>query len=326
MEESTGSEVSSESSESHEPSSEETSTGESNTGSEAATEAVGDLQDKLQQAVDAGANDKQLKQMIKEFDLKVNGKSVKHTMDFSDEEAVKRELQKAYAFNDVSQEYATVRKQLNAKIAEWKNNPEQALQDLGIDPLEYAEKRINKEVEELKKDPQQKALEEAQRKLDAYAAKEKEAQERHEQSEREREDSEALSVLKQEITQALDKHPYIKPTELTERRVADMMAHYSHKFPNITAEQVIPHVENEMKAEFNALLEALPDDYLEKFFGKNAIDKLAKKFTKSAPVAKKPTPVTASMAKTATASGAKQGNEAQNKPKRTFEQIMASRK
>ncbi len=326
MEESTGSEISTESTESNASNGGESLTGESNTGSEAAADAVGDLQDQLQQAVDAGADAKEIKQMIKEFDLKVNGKNIKHKMDFSDEEAVKRELQKAYAFNDVSQEYATVRKQLNAKIADWKNNPEQALQDLGIDPLDFAEKRINKEVEELKKDPVQKAMEEKDRKIAEYMAKEQAAQQATEQAERERADNEALSVLKQEITQALEKHPYIKPTELTERRVADMMAHYSHKFPDITAEQVIPHVENEMKAEFNALLEALPDDYLEKFFGKNAIDKLTKKFTKSAPVVKKPTPVTASMAKTATASGAKQAAEAQNKPKRSFEDLMRGMK
>lgn len=284
------------------------------------------LQDKLAEAVEDGASEKEIKQMIKEFELKVNGKTIKHKLDLSDEEAVRKELQKAYAFNEVSQEYATVRKQLNAKIAEWKNDPTQALKDLGIDDLDFAEKRINREVEDLKKDPQQKAFEEAQRKIQEYEAKERAATERAEALEREKEDQEAYASLKQEIQDALSDHPYIKPTELTERRVADMMAHYSAKFPDITAAQVIPMVENEMKAEFNDLLEALPEEYIEKFIGKNGIDKLTKKFTKPAILAKKPAqkaPITASQVKVPTSQGVKEAAKADIKIKRTFEDLMS---
>lgn len=285
------------------------------------------LQDKLAEAVEDGASEKEIKQMIKEFELKVNGKTIKHKLDLSDEEAVRKELQKAYAFNEVSQEYATVRKQLNAKIAEWKNDPTQALKDLGIDDLDFAEKRINREVEDLKKDPQQKAFEEAQKKIQEYEARERAAIERAEALEREKEDQEAYASLKQEIQDALSDHPYIKPTELTERRVADMMAHYSAKFPEITAAQVIPMVESEMKAEFNDLLEALPEEYIEKFIGKNGIEKLAKKFTKPSIVAKKPVakaPVTASQVKVPTSQGVKEAAKADVKVKRTFEDLMSS--
>lgn len=308
------------------------STEESSEGGESAQvgEVQGEveaLQDKLAEAVEDGASEKEIKQMIKEFELKVNGKTIKHKLDLSDEEAVRKELQKAYAFNEVSQEYATVRKQLNAKIAEWKNDPTQALKDLGIDDLDFAEKRINREVEDLKKDPQQKAFEEAQKKIQEYEAKERAATEKAEALEREKQDQEAYASLKQEIQDALSDHPYIKPTELTERRVADMMAHYSAKFPDITAAQVIPMVESEMKAEFNDLLEALPEEYIEKFIGKNGIEKLAKRFTKPAPVAKKvapKAPVTASQVKVPTSQGVKDAARVENKPKKTFEELMSS--
>lgn len=304
----------------------EESSSQDSSSSEAVESEVENLQEELQQAVEEGATKKEIQQMIKEFELKVNGKTIKHKLDLSDEEAVRRELQKAYAFNEVSQEYATVRKQLNSKIAEWKNNPEQALKDLGIDDLEFAEKRINKEVEELKKDPQQKALEEAQRKIQEFEAKERAKEEKERQEANERADQEALAVLQQEITEALTSHPFIKPTEASQRRVADMMAHYSVKFPNVTAEQVLPIVENEMKAELNELLEAMPEEYIEKFLGKNAIDKLAKKFTKAAPPVKKAppkAPITTSQVKVPTATGAKQSETANIKPKRTFEEIMS---
>ena len=308
-------------------SSEESS--EESSGEGALENQVEDLQDKLAEAVEDGASNKEIQKMIREFELKVNGKIVKQSLDLNDPEAVKRELQKAYAFNEVSQEYATVRKQLNAKIAEWKNDPAQALRDLGVDDLEFSEKRINREVEDLKKDPQQKALEEAQRRIQEFEAKERAKEEREQQEASEKADQEAYNALKQEIQDALSEHPYIKPTELTERRVADMMAHYSVKFPDITAAQVIPMVENEMKAEFNDLLEALPEEYIEKFLGKNAIEKLAKKFTKPQPSAKKVAPkippTTMSQVKVPTSQGAKQAEAAQIKPKRTFEEIMSSK-
>lgn len=301
----------------------EQSSGESNI--QGAEAAVDELQDKLAEAVEDGASDKEIKQMIKEFELKVNGKTIKRSIDLSNEDQIKRKMQEAEAFGEVSKEYATVRNQLNAKIAAWKNDPEMALRDLGIDPLDYAEKRIAKEVEELKKDPLQKEMEEKDRKIAEYMAKEKADKERAEAAEIEKKDQEALAFLKQEIYDALAKHPYIKPTEMSERRVADMMAHYSVKFPEITAEQVLPHVEAEMKAEFNALIESLPEEYVEKFLGKNAIEKLSKKFTKPAPPIKKAPPVTVNQVKTATSQGVKAAAKAENAPKKSFEDIMAGR-
>jgi hypothetical protein len=327
LESSDNGEISEESSLETEGSEESSESGESAQVGEVQGE-VEALQDKLAEAVEDGASEKEIKQMIKEFELKVNGKTIKHKLDLSDEEAVRKELQKAYAFNEVSQEYATVRKQLNAKIAEWKNDPAQALRDLGVDDLEFSEKRINREVEDLKKDPQQKAMEEKDRKLAEYAAKEKAAEDRALALEQEKQDQEAYASLKQEIQDALSDHPYIKPTELTERRVADMMAHYSSKFPEITAAQVIPMVENEMKAEFNALLESLPEEYIEQFISKNGIEKLAKKFTKAPILAKKPAPkppVTASQVKVPTSQGVKDAAKMESKVKKTFEQIMSGR-
>src|SRR5690554_5823586 len=65
-----------------------------------------DLEAQVQEAVENGASKEEIKNMIKEFELKVNGKTVKTKIDLADEEAIKRELQKAYAFNDVSQKYS----------------------------------------------------------------------------------------------------------------------------------------------------------------------------------------------------------------------------
>jgi hypothetical protein len=285
---------------------------------------VENIQEAVAEAVEKGATQKEIKNMIREYKLKVNGKDVSAKLDLNDEEAVKRELQKAYAFNDVSQEYSSVKKALQERIELWKQNPEQALMDIGVDPKEWAEKVIQEEVENLKKDPKELELEKAQKRIQEFETREAKIKEQMESQRQAQMDQEALSTLKQEVQDAISKHEFIKPNEYTERRVVDMMAYYSEKFPDVTAEQVLPAVEQEIKKEFNTLLNSLPEDYLERFFEKDIIEKLSKRLTRpvSKPVAKKTTPVTPSQVKVPTAQGVK---PAEMGKKLTFEEIMAKR-
>ena len=285
---------------------------------------IEDIQEAVVEAVENGASEKEIKNMIREYKLKVNGKEVSAKLDLSDEEAIKRELQKAYAFNDVSQEYSSVKKALQERIELWKQNPEQALMDIGVDPKEWAEKVIQEEVENLKKDPKELELEKAQKRIQEFEAKEAKLRQQMENQRQAQMDQEALSTLKQEVHEAISKHEFIKPNEYTERRVVDMMAYYSEKFPDVTAEQVLPAVEQEIKKEFNTLLNSLPEDYLEKFFEKDNIEKLSKRLTRpvAKPAAKKPMPVTPSQVKIPTAQGVKPVDTGK---KMTFEEIMAKR-
>lgn len=285
---------------------------------------IEDIQEAVVEAVENGASEKEIKNMIREYKLKVNGKEVSAKLDLSDEEAVKRELQKAYAFNDVSQEYSSVKKALQERIELWKQNPEQALMDIGVDPKEWAEKVIQEEVENLKKDPKELELEKAQKRIQEYEAREAKIKEQLQAQKQAQMDQEALSTLKQEVQEAISKHEFIKPNEYTERRVVDMMAYYSEKFPDVTAEQVLPAVEQEIKKEFNTLLNSLPEDYLEKFFEKDNIEKLSKRLTRpvAKPAPRKTAPVTPSQVKVPTAQGIK---PAETGEKMTFEEIMAKR-
>lgn len=286
---------------------------------------VDNIQEAVAEAVEKGATQKEIKNMIREYKLKVNGKEVSAKLDLNDEEAIKRELQKAYAFNDVSQEYSSVKKALQERIELWKQNPEQALMDIGVDPKEWAEKVIQEEVENLKKDPKELELEKAQKRIQEFEAREAKIREQLEAQKQAQMDQEALNTLKEEVQEAISKHEFIKPNEYTERRVVDMMAYYSERFPDVTAEQVLPAVEQEIKKEFNTLLNSLPEDYLERFFEKDNIEKLSKRLTRRVAkpvVAKKTTPVTPSQVKVPTAQGVK---PTETGKKMTFEEMMSKR-
>lgn len=297
---------------------------ESSGGQQDVEQQTEDFQNQVEEAISEGASKKEVLQMIKEFELKVNGKSVKKSIDLSNEEEVRKELQKAAAFGDLSQTHAQMVKSLQAKINAWKSNPDLLFQDLEMDPLDYAEKRIQKEVDELKKTPEEKKYEEQQRKLMEYEEKERKLQEQLEQQRIEQENQQAYEALRGEIKDAFEGHPGLKYTEKTERRVADMMARYSEKFPDVTASQVIPLVEKEMKEEMNEYLDSMPEEFLSKFLNQNVIDKIAKKVAKPAPKAptKKAPPVNSTQVVAPSANSVKQNQQVQNsKPKKSFEDV-----
>lgn len=288
--------------------------------SQTSQEQVAELQSEIQQAVSEGATKQEVAKLIKEFELKVNGKTVKKSFDLSNDEEIKKELQKAAAFQEVSQTHQQMVKNLQAKIASWKANPELMLKEMEIDDLDFAEKRVQREIDNMKKTPQEKALEEAQAKLLAYQEKERQMEEQLAEQRRQQENQAAYDSLRGEIKSAFEGHEGLKYTEDNERGVADMMAAYSEKFPDITAEQILPLYEKKLQSQFNALLENMPDAYIEKFISKNAIERISNKVKKpvAAPTRPKP-PVTSTQVNVPTTSSVK--NAEKDKPKRTFEDV-----
>ena len=293
---------------------------------ESTAESVNELQDQIQEAVDNGASKKEIQQMIKEFELKVNGKSVKKSIDLSNEDEVRKELQKAAAFQEVSQTHQQMIKNLQSKIEAWKKNPDQIFKDLEIDDNDYLEKRASRELEEMKLTPEQKRIRELEARIAEREEQERLLAERLQAEEQAKKDAEAMEFLKAEITDAISKSSFLKPSEKVERRVADMMAAYSTQYPDITAEQVLPYVEKEIVEEFNEILESMPEDYLDKFFKKQSLDKIGKKFVKPAPPAPKKAPVTSTQVAQPTSQSVERKAEAQaNQKKRSFEELMAAR-
>ena len=289
--------------------------------SESSEESAEELQEEIEEAIENGASEAEVKQMIKEFELKVNGKSVKAKIDLSDEEAVKRELQKAYAFNEVSQEQAQMKKQLQQVFSQWKQNPEQALRDLGIDPDEWAEMTLSKKVEEMKKSPEQIEKEKLQRELEQYRQREIQAKKKMEELELQKQSEQAYQQLEQEIAEAFQDHPNLKHNTYTQRRVAELMSYYHPQYPDITARDVLPILEKELQKEISTILEGVPDKFIEQLVGKQTVDRLTSKFK---PKAAKKKPLTTSQVKQATT--LKKDIQQQNPTKKlTFEEMMSKR-
>lgn len=249
-------------------------------------ESVEELEEELAEAVENGASQQELQNMIKEFELKVNGKTLTKKIDLSDEDAVKRELQKAYAGQLAMQEKAELENALKSRVNDWKNNPWQFFEEIGLDADELAEIRLAQRLEEMKKDPAE--LEREQRELELQQLREqlKAKEEREKELEYEKLQEEAAMQLDLEISEALDAHPSLPATPRVIRQIADTLAWAITPSQDggggfdpdeIAVSDILPTVEAEIRKEISDLMASLPEEMIEQYIGNKGIERLKKK-------------------------------------------------
>lgn len=238
----------------------------------------GELQSAVKEAAENGATKEEIKQMIKEFEVKVNGKKKVVKLDLNDEKDIIRRLQMAEAGQSAMQESAELRKLVETELQRARQNPWDFLKELGLDPDDLAEQRIVQKVEELKKSPEQVEREKLQRELEAARAeleKERSAKEEFKMSQlREA----AKNTLDREVAEAFESNPNLPRTQKTVRRIADAMLWATENgYEDVKVADVMPAVEEEIRREFNEFVAALPEEAIEHFLGKNLLEKMRKK-------------------------------------------------
>ena len=252
-------------------------------------ETVEELEEELEEAIANGASEEELKSMVKEFELKVNGKTLKKRIDLNDEEALKRELQKAYAGQQAMQQKAELERAIGERFSEWKNDPWKFFEELGMDADELAELRMAQRLEEMKKDPAELERERQQKELQQLREQLKAKEEREQQLEYERMQEEAAMQLDNEISDALDAHPTLVASPRVIRQIADTLAWAitpqeegggGFDVDEISVADVLPTVESEIKKEISELMEVLPEELIEQYLGKKGIEKIKRKAIK----------------------------------------------
>ena len=251
---------------------------------EVEAETQEEFEQEVAEAIEDGATDEEIKSMVKKFQLKVNGKTVEREIDLSDDETVKRELQKAAAFQQTAQEAAELKKMYEQEIRRLQNNPWEVLQELGLNPEELNEKFLEERITELKKTPEQIEREKMERELSEARKRLKDIEEQENQRKEQELISQAEAELEEEIIAALDSHKTLPPTQKTMARIADALM-YAMEYaeengydPNsVSVSDVIPHVEDEYRNEMRSLLDNAPEQMLEEYIGKQNIERLRKK-------------------------------------------------
>jgi hypothetical protein len=253
-----------------------------------------DAADVIKQAKEAGASKQEIKQLREVLELKVNGKIVKKEVDWNDKEALKREFQMAYAGREAMAESAELKKLFANEIGRLKSEPWEVLKELGLDPDELAELRIQARIDELSKSPEQKERERLeneklalQKEVEEARSKLKQREEREKELERQKFESEVAQDLETNIIKALDAHKDISASPKIISRIADtMLWAMDNGFEDVSPEDVIPTVRKELRSEINDLLTNLPEDFLEEYIGSKNIERMRKKRIEAAKKAK----------------------------------------
>ena len=238
-------------------------------------ETTEELQGEISDAIDAGASEEEVKSMIKSFELKVNGKTFTKELDLADEEAVKRELQKAHAGQLSMQKVRELEKSYEQALGELKSNPAKFLGEMGMDFDELSYDHLKALNEEQKKSPEEQERDQFQRELEEARAEAKKLREEKDSAEYEKIYADQQKALNDEIGDALSSHSDLPPSQKTFQRIAEtMLWAMENGFDDVKVEDVIPTVKQEIEKEMQETFNEMPLEFYEKFIGKQNMEKL----------------------------------------------------
>lgn len=229
--------------------------------------------DKAEQ--DGDITKKAAQSLKKKLKLKVDGQEIEEEIDLGDEDFLKREFQKAKAFDKRSKEYATQKSQIDQLLQMLQSDPETVLERMGLNVDEFAEKRLTKKLENMKKTPEQLEREKMQSELEELRNEKKRIQEEKDKAEMERLRNEQSTQITNEIIDALDGAKSVLPKKnpLVLQRIAQtMVLAMKNGYPNVTAKDVIPLVEKQWKQEMNSFFAESPEDLIEMLVGKEKLN------------------------------------------------------
>lgn len=233
--------------------------------------------------------EKELEKRIKRLKLKVDGKEIEEEIDLDDEERLIRELQMAKMGQKRAQEKADLEKQVRAFFEALQKDPFAAMQELGFQPEQVIDDYINKQLEQAKKTPEQiekEKLEAELQRLKAEREREKEELKTKELERLQQQEFERYDML---MEKALT-NSNLPKTAYTVKKIADYMLVALEAGKDVTPEDVIPLVQEEMNNDLKEMFSSLPEETIEALLGEQVLNKLRKRRVAKAQEAQKNLP------------------------------------
>lgn len=240
-------------------------------------QAMDEASEIINEAIDNGATEEQVQDMIKKFSLKVFGKEIEKEIDLSDEDAIRQELQWAAAARESMQKAKEYEKSAQALYERARENPWEFMEEIGYNPDELAESRIEQMLQQYQKSPEELAQEQKDAELEELRNRLKEEERIREEVQLKSLQAQYQQDFNREIQEALSATSQLPKNPAIVRRVATAMLDvYNQGYTDVTPKDVIPWVEKQFKEELNSLFEAMPTDVLDKYVSKNITEKLRK--------------------------------------------------
>ncbi len=236
-----------------------------------------ELEQEIQEAAENGASEEEIKDMIRQYTIKVDGKEMVREIDLNNEEEMIRQLQLAAKGQKSTQELAEIKKQYGAGLQEIMANPFKALKALNpdFDPLEYAAKFIEDQYKEHQMSPEEKEARAEKEEL----TKLREERDRLAKEKEEREQAETRRALADEIQDdimsALNGDEDLNPTKEVIGLVAQELMWAVSNGYEMSAAEVLPTVKEQLRQQYEEANSVFKNtDVLKKYMGKSLLEQL----------------------------------------------------
>ena len=219
---------------------------------------------------------------IRELKLKVHGEEITEELPFEIEENpevveyLTKQLQLSKAAQRAMQENSTFQKQVGEFFKDLKSNTKAKLLELGIDPKEFAAQVIEEEIKKAQMSPEQIRQQELEEELNKLKAEAKKREDEFNQKELERLREIEFEKIDTQMTSALEKSDLPKKPYVV-RKMAEYMLIGANNGINLTAEDVLPLVREELLGDLQEIINSLPEDKAEEFIGKEVLTRFRKK-------------------------------------------------
>lgn len=224
------------------------------------------------------------KKMLKSLKIKFNGKEYDEQLPFEipdNPEAIKymqNKLQMDKLARVKSQESANQQKMMTEFMDALKKDPRKVLSDpsIGVDLKRIAAELIEEEIENSRKSPEQLEKEKLEAELKAMKderEKEKEEFNKRELERLQQQEFERYDMLMSKAIEGSDlpKSPYII------KKMADYMLMGLQSGIDVSPEDVLPLVREEMQNDLREMFAVMPEEVIESIVGKETINRIRKK-------------------------------------------------
>lgn len=236
-----------------------------------------ELEEEIEDAIEKGASEEEVKSMIRQYTLKVDGKEFVRDLDLDDDEAVKAMMQKAHKGQMTMQEKAEQEKLFGEFLEGVKADPFKMMKMINpdFDPVEYSSSYFDELLKESELAPEEREAQARQREFEETKAEldrmKKEAQDKKDQEE----NAAIAKEIEADIMSALDADDELVADRETVAMVAGHLHWAASRGIEITAAEVLPTVREEIKEQFQKAAGRLKSpQLLKKYMGDNLMEKL----------------------------------------------------
>jgi hypothetical protein len=245
---------------------------------EVAAETEAELEEEIQDAIEDGASEEEVKNMIRQFTLKVDGKEFVKEIDLNDEDALTKQFQLAAKGQQSMQELQELKNAYSHELKRIMSDPLKVLQELdpNFDPLDISAKYIDELTKANEMSPEQKAELENKREFEAM----KEERDRLKQEAQDRQNDIERTALAEEIQTDImavlsEDDELVADRETVALVAENLMRAANNNMHDITAKDVIPTVKEQLRNNFQkAAARFKTTSALKQYMGKDLTDKL----------------------------------------------------